>query len=233
MSMAVKQSSGPNTPAAVLTRGLWHENPVLVQTLGLCSALAVTNAVANSLAMGLATTFVLVCSSTIVSLMRRYIAHEVRITTYVLIIATFLGVADLTLEAIVPEVHKSLGAYIALIVTNCIVLGRQEAFASRNTVGLSVLDALGNGVGFTIALLLMGIPREVLGNGTFLGMHVMPASFDPWVVMMLPPGGFLMIGVLLLVVNWHDLRKIAREKGPVRAAPAPATPTREPEGALV
>jgi len=233
MSMAVKQSSGPNTPAAVLTRGLWHENPVLVQTLGLCSALAVTNAVANSLAMGLATTFVLVCSSTIVSLMRRYIAHEVRITTYVLIIATFLGVADLTLEAIVPEVHKSLGAYIALIVTNCIVLGRQEAFASRNTVGLSVLDALGNGVGFTIALLLMGIPREVLGNGTFLGMHVMPASFDPWVVMMLPPGGFLMIGVLLLVVNWHDLRKIAREKGPVRAAPVPAAPTREPEGALV
>lgn len=233
MSMAVKQSSGPNTPGAVLTRGLWHENPVLVQTLGLCSALAVTNAVANSLAMGLATTFVLVCSSTIVSLMRRYIAHEIRITTYVLIIATFLGVADLTLEAIVPEVHKSLGAYIALIVTNCIVLGRQEAFASRNTVGLSVLDALGNGVGFTVALLLMGIPREVLGNGTFLGVHVMPASFEPWVVMMLPPGGFFMIGVLLLLVNWHDLRKIARQKASARAAPVPSTPTPEREPALV
>ena len=233
MSLVVKDTSTPKTKGAVLTRGLWHENPVLVQTLGLCSALAVTNAVANSLAMGLATTFVLVCSSTIVSLMRKYIAHEVRITTYVLIIATFLGVADLTLEAIVPEVHKSLGAYIALIVTNCIVLGRQEAFASRNTVGLSVLDALGNGVGFTIALLLMGIPREVLGNGTFLGAHVMPASFEPWVVMMLPPGGFLMIGVLLLIVNWHDLRKIARQKRSVRAAPAPATATREPEGALV
>lgn len=232
MSMAVKQSSGPNTPSAVLTRGLWHENPVLVQTLGLCSALAVTNAVANSLAMGLATTFVLVCSSTIVSLMRRYIAHEIRITTYVLIIATFLGVADLTLEAIVPEVHKSLGAYIALIVTNCIVLGRQEAFASRNKVGLAVLDALGNGIGFTVALLLMGIPREVLGNGTFLGVHVMPASFEPWVVMMLPPGGFFMIGVLLLIVNWHDLRKIARAKAPAHAAPVPVTPAREPEGVL-
>ena len=233
MSMAVKASTGPNTPQAVLTRGLWHENPVLVQTLGLCSALAVTNAVANSLAMGLATAFVLVCSSAIVSLMRRYIAREIRITTYILIIATFLAVADLSLEAIVPEVHKSLGAYIALIVTNCIVLGRQEAFASRNTVGLSVLDALGNGVGFTIALLLMGIPREVLGNGTFLGVRVMPNAFDPWVVMMLPPGGFFMIGVLLLVANWHDLRKVARSKAVERAA-APATaPVREPEGALV
>ena len=233
MSMAVKASTGPNKPRAVATRGLWHENPVLVQTLGLCSALAVTNAVANSLAMGLATAFVLVCSSAIVSLMRKYIAHEIRITTYILIIATFLAVADLSLEAIVPEVHKSLGAYIALIVTNCIVLGRQEAFASRNTVGLSVLDALGNGFGFTIALLLMGIPREVLGNGTFLGVRVMPDAFDPWVVMMLPPGGFFMIGILLLVANWHDLRKVARAKAakPV-AAPATAR-VREPEGALV
>ncbi len=233
MSMAVKASTGPNTPHAVLTRGLWHENPVLVQTLGLCSALAVTNAVANSLAMGLATAFVLVCSSAIVSLMRKYIAHEIRITTYILIIATFLGVADLSLEAIVPEVHKSLGAYIALIVTNCIVLGRQEAFASRNTVGLSVLDAIGNGVGFTIALLLMGIPREVLGNGTFLGVRVMPDAFAPWVVMMLPPGGFFMIGVLLLVANWHDLRKVARAKAVGRAAAPTTAAAREPEAALV
>ena len=233
MSMAVKASTGPNTPGAVLTRGLWHENPVLVQTLGLCSALAVTNAVANSLAMGLATAFVLVCSSAIVSLMRKHIAHEIRITTYILIIATFLAVADLSLEAIVPEVHKSLGAYIALIVTNCIVLGRQEAFASRNTVGLSVLDALGNGFGFTIALLLMGIPREVLGNGTFLGVRVMPDAFDPWVVMMLPPGGFFMIGVLLLVTNWHDLRKVARARAAERAAVPTTARAREPEEALV
>ena len=235
MSMATKASTGPNTPGAVLTRGLWNENPVLVQTLGLCSALAVTNAVANSLAMGLATAFVLVCSSIIVSLLRKYIAHEVRITTYILVIATFLAVADLALEAIVPEVHKSLGAYIALIVTNCVVLGRQEAFASRQPVGLSVLDAVGNGVGFTIALLLMGIPREVLGNGTFLGVRVMPDSFDPWVVMMLPPGGFFMIGVLLLAANWHDLRKKTRTTTAV-APPAVTTvavPARTPEGALV
>ena len=233
MSMAAKASTGPNTPHAVLTRGLWHENPVLVQTLGLCSALAVTNAVDNSLAMGLATMFVLVCSSIMVSALRRLIAHQVRITTYILIIATFLAVADLSLEAIVPEVHKSLGAYIALIVTNCVVLGRQEAFASRNTVGLSVLDAIGNGVGFTIALLLMGIPREVLGNGTFLGVRVMPDAFAPWVVMMLPPGGFFMIGVLLLVANWHDLRRTARARAVIRAATPLAAPSREREEALV
>jgi electron transport complex protein RnfE len=168
--------------------------------------LAVTNAVANSLAMGLATTFVLVGASLVVSTLRRLIAFEIRITAYILIIATFLAVADLTLEATVPDVHKAMGPYIALIITNCIVLGRQEAFASRQPVGLSALDALGNGLGFTIALLLMGIPREVLGSGTFLGVQVMPRSFEPWVVMVLPPGGFFMIAALLLAANWHDLR---------------------------
>ena len=233
MSMIkAESSSAPKTPGAVLTRGLWHENPVLVQTLGLCSALAVTNAVANSLAMGLATTFVLVGASIVVSTLRKITPHQIRITTYILIIATFLAIADLLLEATVPDVHKAMGPYIALIITNCIVLGRQEAFASRNVVGLSILDALGNGVGFTIALLLMGIPREVLGAGTFLGVHVMPHAFEPWVVMLLPPGGFFMIGVLLLVVNWHDLRKLARERAAMPAAVAvvaspPKTPERE------
>jgi electron transport complex protein RnfE len=235
MSMAVKQTATPKTKGAVLTRGLWHENPVLVQTLGLCSALAVTNAVANSLAMGLATTFVLVGSSIIVSTLRKIIPHQIRITTYILIIATFLALADMSLEAIVPDVHKAMGPYIALIITNCIVLGRQEAFASRQPVGLSVLDALGNGIGFTIALLLMGIPREVLGNGTFLSVRVMPTSFEPWVVMLLPPGGFFMIGVLLLIANWADLRKLARvrvAKAAELEAPVPSQ-TREPEAALV
>jgi H+/Na+-translocating ferredoxin:NAD+ oxidoreductase subunit E len=235
MSLVVKETSTPKTTGAVLTRGLWHENPVLVQTLGLCSALAVTNAVANSLAMGLATTFVLVGSSIIVSTMRKLIPHQIRITTYILVIATFLALADMSLEAIVPDVHKAMGPYIALIITNCIVLGRQEAFASRQVVGLSILDALGNGIGFTIALLLMGIPREVLGAGTFLGVHVMPRAFEPWVVMLLPPGGFFMIGVLLLVANWADLRKLARERASKRRALEVAAPPRskEPEAALV
>jgi electron transport complex protein RnfE len=237
MSM-IKASSGPapTTARGVLTRGLWNENPVLVQTLGLCSALAVTNAVANSLAMGLATTFVLVGASIIVSTLRKFIPHQIRITTYILIIGTFLAIADMLLEGIVPDVHKAMGPYIALIVTNCIVLGRQEAFASRQPVGLSILDALGNGTGFTIALLMMGIPREVLGNGTFLGVHVMPTGFEPWVVMMLPPGGFFMIGVLLLGMNWRDLRNTARAR-PARAhavkAAAPVGQPKEPEAVLV
>jgi len=232
MSLVVKETSTPKTTAAVLTRGVWHENPVLVQTLGLCSALAVTNAVANSLAMGLATTFVLVGSSIIVSTLRKIIPHQIRITTYILIIATFLAIADMSLEAIVPDVHKAMGPYIALIITNCIVLGRQEAFASRQPVGLSILDALGNGIGFTIALLLMGIPREVLGSGTFLGVRVMPAAFEPWVVMLLPPGGFFMIGLLLLTANWADLRKLARASTATPAA-VPATHATEAEGVLV
>jgi electron transport complex protein RnfE len=233
MSM-IKASSGPapTTAGAIFSRGLWYENPVLVQTLGLCSALAVTNAVANSLAMGVATTFVVVGSAIIVSLLRKIIPHQIRITTYILIIATFLAIADMSLEAVVPDVHKAMGPYIALIITNCIVLGRQEAFASRQPVRLATLDALGNGIGFTIALLLMGIPREVLGNDTFLGFHVMPRSFEPWVVMMLPPGGFFMIGLLLLAANWRDLRKRTRERiaraiaAEVEAS-APKAPERE------
>jgi H+/Na+-translocating ferredoxin:NAD+ oxidoreductase subunit E len=235
MSLVVKETSTPKTKSAVLTRGLWHENPVLVQTLGLCSALAVTNAVANSLAMGLATTFVLVGASIIVSTLRKIIPHQIRITTYILIIATFLAIADMVLEAVVPDVHKAMGPYIALIITNCIVLGRQEAFASRQVVGLSILDALGNGVGFTIALLLMGIPREVLGNGTFLSFRVMPTSFEPWVVMLLPPGGFFMIGVLLVIANWADLRKLARQRIAKEAAVAVSALPRakEPEEVLV
>ena len=238
MSM-IKAASGPapTTAKGVLTRGIWHENPVLVQTLGLCSALAVTNAVANSLAMGVATTFVLVSASIVVSALRRIIPHQIRITTYILIIATFLALADMGLEAIVPDVHKAMGPYIALIITNCIVLGRQEAFASKQPVGLSILDALGNGTGFTIALLMMGIPREVLGNGTFLGVHVMPKSFEPWVVMMLPPGGFFMIGLLLLGANWADLLRKARATAAradaVDATPKPRVKEPEPEGALV
>ena len=195
------------TNAEILTRGIWKENPVLVQALGLCASLAVTNAVANGLAMGLATTFVLVASCLFASLLRRFIPNQVRITTYVLIIATFVSVADMVLEATVPTIHRALGAYIALIVVNCIILGRQESFASKNTVGRATLDALGMGMGFTLTLLLMSIPREILGSGTLLGARVMPPSFEPWVIMLLPPGGFLMIGFLLLGVSWNTQRK--------------------------
>jgi len=220
MSMMVKErpSAVPATAGDILTRGIWRENPVLVHTLGLCSALAVTNAVANSLAMGISTMFVLLGSSVLVSTWRKFIPSQVRISTYILIIATFVAIADMALEALVPLVHKAMGPYIALIVTNCIVLGRQEAFASKNPVGRAALDAIGSGTGFTVALLFMGIPREVLGNGTFLGVNVMGPSFEPWVIMVLPPGGFLMMGLLLVGLAWREQRAATRRAATTRAA---------------
>ena len=230
MSMIVKgsASAAPMTSAEVFVRGVWRENPVLMQTLGLCSALAVTNAVANSLAMGLSTTFVLIGSSLIVSAGRHFIPSQVRISTYILVIATFVTITDMVLEAIVPDIHRALGPYIALIVTNCIVLGRQEAFASKNPLGRSLLDATGSGLGFTVALLAMGAPREVLGSGTFLGVRVMPAAFEPWVIMVLPPGGFLMIGLLLIGIAWRKQSASRRAHDAKRAAAvAAAAQTRE------
>jgi len=190
-----------------LLRGLWRENPVLIQMLGLCPALAVTNKVENSIAMGLATLFVLCGSSLLVSLCKRFIPGEIRISVYILIIATFVTVADLCLQALVPDIHKALGAFIALIVVNCMILGRQEAFASKRPVGRSFLDALGTGVGFSIALLLLGTVREVLGSGSFLGIPLFGASYEPWIVMILPPGGFLTLGALLLSFAWWEERR--------------------------
>jgi len=194
-------------------RGIWRENPVLIQMLGLCPALAVTNSVANALAMGIATFFVLCCSSLLVSAVKRAIPHEVRISTYILIIATFVTIADLSLEAIVPTVHKALGAFIALIVVNCVILGRQEAFASRNPIGRSLLDAVGTGFGFILALLMMGGLREVLGNGSFLGYRIFGPNFEPWVIMILPPGGFLTLGFWLLGLSWWQKRRARRRAG--------------------
>lgn len=198
------------TPQQDLLRGIWRENPVLIQMLGLCPALAVTNTVENSITMGLATFFVLCGSSFLVSIFKRFIPHEVRISTYILIIASFVTVADMTLEALVPETHKALGAFIPLIVVNCMILGRQEAFAAKRSVGRSLLDAAGTGVGFIIALLMLGTVREVVGYGTFLGISLFGPSYEPWVVMILPPGGFLTLGFLLLGLNW--LRRHREER---------------------
>jgi electron transport complex protein RnfE len=195
------------TPQADFLRGVWRENPVLIQMLGLCPALAVTNTVANSIAMGAATFFVLMGSSLLVSTLKRWVPHEVRISTYILIIATFVTIADMLLEAVVPTVHKALGAFVALIVVNCMILSRQEAFSAKQPVGRSLLDAAGTGVGFMIALLMMGSVREILGNGTFLGVSLFGAAFEPWVIMILPPGGFLTLGVWLLLLSWIERRR--------------------------
>ena len=198
------------TPSDDFLRGIWRENPVLIQMLGLCPALAVTNTVANSLAMGLATFFVMLFSSLFVSLLKRFIPHEVRISTYILIIATFVTVADMTLEAVVPGIHKALGAFISLIVVNCMILGRQEAFASKRPVGRALIDAVGTGFGFLIALTMMGLVREILGAGSILGVSLFGESFEPWIVMILPPGGFLTLGFILLGLNWWQRRQAER-----------------------
>lgn len=180
-------------------KGFWKENPVFVQLLGLCPALAVTNSAINGLAMGGATTFVLVGSSILVSLLRNVIPKQVRITSFIIIIATFVTVADFTLQALLPLVHKELGAFIALIVVNCLILGRQEAFASRNRLPYAIGDAAGMALGFTFALVMLGGIREILGNGSIFGFPLFGASFEPWVIMILPPGGFLTLGVLLMI----------------------------------
>lgn len=182
-------------------KGVWRENPVLVQVLGMCPTLAVSNSAINALAMGAATLFVLVGSSLLVSLLRKLIPSQVRITAFIVIIATFVTVADMSLQALAPVVHKELGAFIALIVVNCIILGRQEAFAAKAKPLLALADALGMGLGFTLSLLALGSLREVLGSGSLFGHALFGPHFEPWVVMILPPGGFIMLGLILLVLS--------------------------------
>ena len=189
-------------PANEFLKGLWKENPIFVAVLGMCPALAVTNSAINALAMGLATFFVLLFSSMLVSLLRNVIAKQVRITTYIVIIATFVTVIDFILAALFPATHKELGAFIALIVVNCMILGRAESFASKNKVGVTILDASGMGLGFTFALLCIGVIREIFGNGSLFGVTLFGDKFEPWVIMILPPGGFLTLGFLLLFFNW-------------------------------
>ena len=192
-------------------KGLWKENPVFVQVLGMCPVLAVTNTAMNGLAMGLATTFVMLMSNMIVSTLRNFIPKQVRIATYILIIATFVTIVDYAIAAISIDLHKALGAFIALIVVNCLILGRAEAFASKHTIGDAILDALGMGVGFTIALLALGGVREILGSGSLFNIALFPEGFEPWIVMILPGGGFFTLAGWLLVINYFKVRKAAQE----------------------
>lgn len=190
-----------------LLRGLVRENPIFVQLLGMCPTLAVTVSAINGLAMGVATLFVLVCSSVLVSLVRHLVPRQVRIATYILLIAAFVTIADLLIQAISLELHAALGAFISLIVVNCLILGRAEAFASRQPVARAAVDAIGMGLGFTVGLLALGGVREVLGTGTLFGAAVLPAQFQPWVVMLLPSGGFFTLAALMLAVAWARRRK--------------------------
>jgi electron transport complex protein RnfE len=194
-------------------KGLWRENPVFVQVLGMCPVLAVSNTARNALAMGLATLFVLVMSNAAISSLRNFIPKQVRIATFILIIATFVTVVDFAIQAISLDLHKALGAFIALIVVNCLILGRAEAFASKNPVGRSIMDGLGMGLGFTFGLFCLGAVREILGSGSLFGMQLFHDDFQIWVVMILPSGGFFTLAAWLLVFNAYSERKARRLAG--------------------
>ena len=200
-------------------KGLWRENPVFVQVLGMCPALAVSNTAINALTMGLATTFVLLMSGISVSALRNFIPREARIVSFICIIASFVTAVDYIIQAISLELHRSLGAFIALIVVNCLILGRAEAFASKNTLGRSILDALGMGTGFTVALLWIGVVREILGSGSLFGVVLFPDTFQTWTVMVLPSGGFFALAMWLLLVNWLKEREAQAHKETQEATP--------------
>ncbi|MCR9286216.1 MAG: electron transport complex subunit E [Bacteroidetes bacterium] len=189
-------------------KGLWRDNPVFVQVLGMCPVLAVSNTAENALAMGLATAFVLLMSNILVSSLRNFIPKQVRIASYILIIATFVTITDYVIQAISVDLHKSLGAFISLIVVNCLILSRAEAFASKNTIGKSILDALGMGLGFTFALFCLGAVRELFGNGSLFGLSLFSDNFQEWIVMILPAGGFFTLAIWLLIFNAAKERKL-------------------------
>ena len=183
------------------TKGIIKENPVLRLVLGTCATLAVSTAASNAIGMGLATTFVLVCSNAVISLLRKVIPDKVRIPSYITIIAGFVTIVQMFIKAYSPDLDKALGIYLPLIVVNCIILGRAEMFANKNPVLPSIVDGLGMGVGFTATLLLMGIIRELLGAGTIFGLAVTSNFMDPILIFILPPGGFFVFGLLIALAN--------------------------------
>jgi len=182
--------------------GLWRQNPTFVMVLGMCPTLAVSVSAVNALSMGLATTFVLVCSCGLVSMLRRMVPKQVRIATYIVIIATFVTVVDYLIQAISLALYEALGAFIQLIVVNCIILGRAEAHASRRPPAPAMLNAFGMVLGFTLGLFALGSVREILGAGSLFGVSLFGPDFQPWVVMVLPPGGFFVLGGWLLLFAW-------------------------------
>ena len=190
----------------IVTNGLLKENPSLRLVLGTCPTLAVTTLAVNGLGMGLAATFVLVCSNIAISALRKIIPDKVRLPAYITVIATFVTVLQMLVKAFVPALDSALGIFLPLIVVNCIILGRAEMFASKNSIGLSALDGLGMGLGFTGTLVVMGSVREVLGAGTLFGVQVMPAAVDPMTVFITPPGGFFVFGCLMALVIWIEIK---------------------------
>ncbi len=184
-----------------LTNGLLRENPTFVIVLGTCPTLAITTAAINGIGMGAATTFVLVFSNLFIALLKNFIPDKVRIAAFIVLIATFVTIVDLVMKAYTPDLYSSLGIFIPLIVVNCIILGRAEAFAQKNDVVPSILDGLGMGIGFTLAITLIGSIREVLGNGSFFGFRLMSEQASTMLIFVLPPGAFITYGFLIAIMN--------------------------------
>ena len=191
----------------IFFNGLFKENPTLVLFLGMCPTLAVTTAAVNGIGMGFSTMLVLVFSNIFISLLRKFIPDKVRIAAYVVVIASFVTVVEMLLDAYFPAISKALGIYIPLIVVNCIILGRAEAFASKNGVFQSAIDGLGMGFGFTMALFVLGSVREIIGAGTFFGLPLFGTNFQPMTIMILPPGAFLTLGIVVMIKNIISSRK--------------------------
>jgi electron transport complex protein RnfE len=182
-----------------LTKGILKENPILIIMLGLCPTLAVSTSAANGLGMGAAFCFVVICSNLVISLIRKVVPNQIRIPVFITVISTFVTIVDYALKAYLPLLSRSLGVFVPLIVVNCIVMGRAEAFASRNSVAASLMDGIGMGLGFTLIITILASIREILGNGTVFSLSVMPASYQPFLLFILPPGAFLVIGFLMAV----------------------------------
>ncbi|HOY83804.1 MAG TPA: electron transport complex subunit E [Candidatus Syntrophosphaera sp.] len=190
-----------------LTKGIIKENPIFVIVLGMCPTLATSTSVNNAIGMGAAATFVLVCSNIIISLIKGVTPDKIRIPVYVVVIASFVSIVDMAMAAFVPDLHKSLGLFIPLIVVNCIILGRAEAFASKNNMLNSLADGIGMGLGFTLALVVVATFREILGNGTWAGIKVLPQSYNPMLMAILAPGAFITLGLLMALMNLLKERK--------------------------
>ena len=184
-----------------LYEGIFTNNPVFVQLIGMCPTLATTTSLQNGIGMGLAATAVLICSNAVISLLRKLIPSKVRIAAYITIIAGFVTAVDLLIQAYLPDLSKSLGLFIPLIVVNCIILGRAEMFASKNKILPAIIDGLGMGVGFTAAMLAMGIIRELLGAGTVFGLPLLSGFMEPIIIFLLPPGGFFVFGMLIALAG--------------------------------
>lgn len=202
----------------VFILGIWKENPVVIQVLGICSALAVTNRMMNSLVMGLGLIFVTSFSELTISLIRRYTPKHIRMMVQVLIISAFVIIVDIYLKAYLPAMSKALGPYVGLIITNCIIMGRCEVFAQKNRPGIAFLDGMFNGLGYTAVLLTVAFAREILGFGTIFGFPVMGEAWMNWVIMIMPPGAFFMLALVVWGVN--TLRDKQEESGKIKEAKA-------------